>query len=301
MQNNPARFPLQIGDTACELTEVQDTTPLLTKDYIISLAAQDGKALSKANPILAVVCRRTGFQETTTLNQTKPSQAQRVKLTQLTLMDGDNNQIHARLATHLTDTGRNLGEGDIICLDMFSSLTYHVNDVSQLFPALFVQRFHTIGHHPLPAQESINDILQCNNLNVNWNNSENNDHPPQYYVYPRKQPKPKCTYENRLCRKFGVNFIARCICDEIPPSQQDLAVVAEDCYLITQPFETLSNKSKRLMLYWWYATNIYSLCGKGRRGKLPDCLEYEIKRLFLPEDNEEDFTQFKKGNARTNH
>jgi hypothetical protein len=47
------------------------------------------------------------------------------------------------------------------------------------------------------------------------------------------------------------------------------------------------------MLYWWYATNVYSLSGKGHRGKLPDCLEYAIKKHFPPEDNEEEYTQFK--------
>eukprot|EP00985_Skeletonema_marinoi_P024896 scaffold17764_cov140-Skeletonema_marinoi.AAC.1 len=48
------------------------------------------------------------------------------------------------------------------------------------------------------------------------------------------------------------------------------------------------------MLYWWYATNIYSLNGKGNRGKLPDCLEYAIKAKY-PEKDSSDWTGYKDG------
>ena len=108
------------------------------------------------------------------------------------------------------------------------------------------------------------------------------------------QPPPKCTFENRLCRKFGVNFIGRCICDEIPVGERKLEIIAEDCHLIHKPYSEFKDdkiKPRRLMLYWWYATNIYSIIGKGNHGKLPDCLEYAIKKAY-PEKNSEDWVGF---------
>ena len=48
------------------------------------------------------------------------------------------------------------------------------------------------------------------------------------------------------------------------------------------------------MMYWWYATNVYSLCGKGNRGKLPDCLEYAIKKTY-PEPEGVAYSQYSDG------
>jgi len=39
----------------------------------------------------------------------------------------------------------------------------------------------------------------------------------------------------------------------------------------------LPNNEKRNMLYWWYATNVFLICGKGCRGPLPECLVYAIR------------------------
>ena len=90
---------------------------------------------------------------------------------------------------------------------------------------------------------------------------------PYPIIDPITQPAPKCTYDNRLCRKFGINFIGHCICEEIPVADRDLDIIAEDCHLINKPAKELTeNKPKRLMIYWWYATNIYSINGKGNCG-----------------------------------
>ena len=65
--------------------------------------------------------------------------------------------------------------------------------------------------------------------------------------------------------------------------KRDLNIIAEVCYQIADDVEDvdkLPNLSKRIMLYCWYATNIYSLNGKGNRGKPPDRLEYAIKAKY---------------------
>ena len=31
------------------------------------------------------------------------------------------------------------------------------------------------------------------------------------------------------------------------------------------------------MFFWWYATNVFSISGKGHCEKMPECLEYDIR------------------------
>ena len=42
----------------------------------------------------------------------------------------------------------------------------------------------------------------------------------------------------------------------------------------------MTNPHKRNMIYWWYATNVYSICGKKKRKELPKCLVHKIRQLF---------------------
>jgi len=79
--------------------------------------------------------------------------------------------------------------------------------------------------------------------------------------------------------------------------KRDLNIIAEVCYQIADDVEDvdkLPNLSKRIMLYCWYATNIYSLNGKGNRGKPSDRLEYAIKATY-PEENSADWVGYKNG------
>lgn len=39
----------------------------------------------------------------------------------------------------------------------------------------------------------------------------------------------------------------------------------------------MTNKHKRNMLYWWYMTNTYNICGTGNRKEPPACLKYAIR------------------------
>lgn len=40
---------------------------------------------------------------------------------------------------------------------------------------------------------------------------------------------------------------------------------------------SLLPNEKRNMVYWWYETNIFLICGKGNCGPLPECLLYAIR------------------------
>jgi hypothetical protein len=82
---------------------------------------------------------------------------------------------------------------------------------------------------------------------------------------PPPHPKRHCTCDNRL----------------LPVVDQDLTSIKRSC-----PFPTggsansLPPNEKRNIVYWWYATNIFLICGKGYRGPLPECLVYAIRCCY---------------------
>jgi hypothetical protein len=45
---------------------------------------------------------------------------------------------------------------------------------------------------------------------------------------------------------------------------------------VDKAVEQMENNDNRFVLYYWYATEIYSTFGKGRRIKLPACLKWDI-------------------------
>ena len=160
------KFPLLDGDDAYSVRsesssdsedEEQDvSTP--TKGYIKAVA--DGEDTEEMSPpVLLVLSRQTGYRDVMCQDHEPRNDHQKVKLTHLVLVDGDNNQIHARLATHIADAGRKLGEGDVIRLDRFTELTYRVNETSPHMPALFILRFTRVGRRPVPVQSDLHDML----------------------------------------------------------------------------------------------------------------------------------------------
>ena len=55
---------------------------------------------------------------------------------------------------------------------------------------------------------------------------------------------------------------------------------------------SMTNGKKISLLYWWLATNFYSICGKSNRKKLPDCLVYAIRKCYPNEDGK--YTKYEK-------
>jgi hypothetical protein len=50
-----------------------------------------------------------------------------------------------------------------------------------------------------------------------------------------------------------------------------------DSFFADKNVDKMANNEKRCMIYWWYATNIYSTCGKRKRRQLPNCLVKAIR------------------------
>ncbi len=159
-------FPAVMGDTPEDLTGNSggDEIKRPTVGFIADFAG--GKSLLDLadKPIFFVLSRSTGFHDVLLQENEQASAHQRVKLTHLTLLDRDNNQIHTRMATHLADAGRGLKEGDVIQLEMFSGMTYHVNDTSDTMPALLVVSFTHVGQMPTPLKQDIKPMIPYNLL-----------------------------------------------------------------------------------------------------------------------------------------
>ena len=264
---HPVNFPIVMGDEEISVHSQSDEgdnqdnndgdnagSAIITSTLgcIAAVAAGEDTSELASNPILSVLSRETGFRTVLQQDNDPLKEHQKVKLTHLTLVDGDKNQIHCRLATHLADTGRALSEGDMIKLDLFTELSYRVNQASPLMPAIFLIKYTRVRREPVPRD--IKDMIPYTYNPPQLNLHDDQRKSPYPIIDPITQPTPKCTYDNRLCRKFGINFIGRCICEEILVADRDLDIIAEDCHLINKPAKELTeNKPKRLMLYWWYA------------------------------------------------
>jgi len=64
----------------------------------------------------------------------------------------------------------------------------------------------------------------------------------------------------------------------MPVEKLGLPAIKEDCYFATDKSEDMTNPHKRNMIYWWYAINVYSTCGKGKRKEFPTCLVHRIRQ-----------------------
>lgn len=71
-----------------------------------------------------------------------------------------------------------------------------------------------------------------------------------------------------------------CLCETDPVNKIDLEVVREYCYFATTSVSKMDNGKKRNMLYWWYMTNMYGICGKGKREDPPACLKAAIRKEY---------------------
>jgi hypothetical protein len=67
------------------------------------------------------------------------------------------------------------------------------------------------------------------------------------------------------------------VSDKVPVANQDLTSIKRSCPFATgDSVNSLSPNQKRNIMYWWYATNIFLIYGKGNCGPLPEYLVYAI-------------------------
>ena len=204
-----------------------------------------------------------------------------------------------RLNIDLAHDGAKLSGGDIIQLHMFTPLTYppskgHDNIRS---PMVVIHTYSKVGYAALPVQ--IEDPMTCVEKSVQEVGTT---------VQARSAAKStgeyeelvevECTPQNRYCAKYGFSPVL-CICKTDPPEKNNLDMVAEYCYFTTMSVEDMESRHKRNLLYWWYMTNHYFICGRGVTKEPPECLKAAIRLAYPEEDGK--YTGYRPGkNSKSN-
>ena len=279
VQMHKKDFPLVMGDKYPDYESPPATEGSgieLTMGYITKVARREDTSSITDEPILQVVERETKYRGSSTVTQ--------VQFTHLTLCDGDGNIIVGRVVTHLTHEARKLERGDIIKLPVFTELTHRIGN-SNPMPALFIVEFRKIGYAIIPENVK-QQQLSCDLSNSSDKSNDTpsaNDNDTAGGNLQKDVSNAKCEFPNRLCSINGIQMIV-CICKSQPVHRLNLNTIREDCYFATEEVDKMTNSQKRCMVYWWYATNVYSICGKGKRMMLPDCLVNAVRNTFTEED-----------------
>ena len=77
------------------------------------------------------------------------------------------------------------------------------------------------------------------------------------------------------------------------PESLVLSEIKKECHFADKEPTQMTNKEKRNLLYWWYATNVYLILGKATRAELPPCLEHAV-RVCYPNDKGDPYKGFKR-------
>lgn len=272
VSRHPNDFPPVDGDDTITLCPAQEQCNSPTKGYVQALAELRSTSSLADKPVLSVYCVDTGYHKDVSCR----GDSQSVKLTTIRLVDGDGSQIHARLDIRITEVGRQLKRGDIVRLDLFTELRYRVSKGSPRMPALFIINLSRVGYSSLP-DEAIKPMLACATSLPGEEDDEFDPPAEQFVIDPRIHDQPVCTESKPHCAVYGIRFV-KCVCEVMPVNKRNLSAIKEDCYFAIDDLDSMSNSHKRNMLYWWYATNVFSISGKGTRGQLPLCLEYAIRK-----------------------
>jgi hypothetical protein len=216
----------------------------------------------------------------------------------LNCIDGDRNYLTVKVNSKLHGNIHLLKEGAVIELLDCQPLYYHYEDMNDLRVCLLLSNFRVISHQNVPDNlkcapttthhlrpiivQSIEDetsALQSNNNGIEvsqdgWDNHDANGNEIERVKRVDCRGGP-----NGLCPMYGVQF-ETCICQAVPVKSLILHEIARECYFVSMAFHAVENRHKRNIVYWWYATNIYFICGSHNRAELPECLVSEVRRHF---------------------
>lgn len=279
---NRDKYPPIIGDKSHgeKVTSLEEdgAKPIenLTKSFVTSLCNHSYENSASNTPVVQVVAK-----ETKKLNPDNKRDSQRTKRTNLTLIDGDGNQVLGVLGSSVADCAKRVNVGDIIMLDLMNVVGYDEPKSDRKMPALLIMQYSWVGYD-VPS-ESYADPIAMEKYTPEREVLEEEKRATEGRSRVDLALSPVCASDNRLCSKYGTSF-KRCVCNTIPVNEIELEDVSEDCYFVTKIVAKMQHNEKRCLLYWWYATNVYQIVGKGNRVKLPDCLIHAIRSRFPSPD-----------------
>ena len=99
------------------------------------------------------------------------------------------------------------------------------------------------------------------------------------------------------CSQYGMNFIER-IMSTFNVNNIAIPGIMHECRFVEGKYlDTMTNKEKIFILYWWFATNIYLVYGRHNRCELPDCLIEQIRKVY-PNPHGEQYIGHKKAKKK---
>ncbi|KAL7535734.1 hypothetical protein ACHAWF_015063 [Thalassiosira exigua] len=288
----PGKFPPMHGDRLPDgslFTGQKTPTPSLTPGYIEAIS--DFKDMTSFEfPILHVVAEpKMSYEE----SRNKKS-INAVHFTHLRLRDGSNDVIVGRLSMSLAHDGKRLSAGDIIELTMATPLTFRSSGLKkpQRSPIVVIHNFQRVGYVAVPSNADLKSPRHCADLtNAQLAESQILESVSQQSantcvrdgVVFERLVEVECSPEHRYCSMYGVGTVI-CVCESDPVEKLDLESIHQYCWFATMEAAKMDNGLKRNMLYWWYMTNTYSICGKGQRADPPACLKAAIRKAYPSDD-----------------
>ena len=274
--NHRGDFSGLIGETLpLQPVNPGEVVRALTRGYIQAIAEYDDTT-KYSNPILQVVSKPDTKFRKVPFKKVFNKEQQPVKVTHLRLLDGDNNQMLGRCAINVTDDAKKLKAGDIIRLELYTELTHTLNEAKGAppKPVVYIIKFSLVGRNSIPPATSINDPLECEASSMlNKSNGKS--------IHLDNIEQVKC--DGCCCLLYGIRMLV-CVCNTNPIDKINLETLKDECWFADKDVCNMENNEKRCMLYWWFATNIYGICGSKNRAPLPVCLVASVRKQYPAPD-----------------
>ena len=284
--SSPEKYHMMDGDERPDddVNNSGKDCPNLSPDIVVRIANLQNDIPDEL--ILQVVSKPLMAFEKNESTQSNSSNL--IHYTHARLSDGSGDQIKARMSMELAYDGKRLHEGDVIMLTRFTPITFAYSSSgstnAQRTPAIIVHSFTRVGH--THVSDTLNPPKHCEAA-VDSSTCALTPNPEVETMTDGSEfeelVEVDCTPENRYCSLYGVNM-ATCICNFDPVEDVNLQELRQYCWFATKEVDKMANTHKRNMLYWWYMTNTYNICGKGNRLDPPACLKAAIRKAH-PEAN----------------
>jgi hypothetical protein len=294
--DKPLKYPMLSFTEAAKVTEMNKTTA-------ITLTPGVSKALYERttvpfNPVVQVTCKDRTVKEVHDPDPSNISQTLKMPSYTLSASDGDKKVFTIKLATQLGISAALIDSCSVIRLTKFLPLYYNYEDMDDARVLLLLLDFEVVGLMPLvdysltappeicrPVALSIDTVPD--RQPVASPNSNNNSVPPSANDQGRNgslDSASDVTCTGNQCSSKYFHF-SRCITELIPPQGLSLKEIMKTCPFAStaQLPSSLPTTKKRFLLFWWYATNVFGVHGKGNCMKLPNCLEKTIRELYPSE------------------
>jgi hypothetical protein len=272
IMSNPEACPMSNRPSIS--TTQQQAMPELTEGLVQALSS-NGKYSGVA--IVKVIETSTKFR-----SQDFNRATTKIPLTTLTCIDGSGQPITVKCASQLNSTAGILVTGTVMKITKFQPVFFTLSAADRTKVALVLCGYESLGVVALSDDEkhafknrvevTLDDQRSHNEEQMPETELDSEDH------FSDLPEIVDCSEDNRLCNSGGVFFANTCVCDAMPVEQQLLDEIAGQCWFVDRTVADMTDKQKRSLLYWWYATNIYGVFGSKNRIKLPDCLVWRIRK-----------------------